>query len=78
MKNRTHSFLLATIILTSSLSSGCALLAPLMGMIAGTGLNMTAQDSAQASTPYRATTNAVSLDGSNLYGFYSEKTGASQ
>jgi hypothetical protein len=77
MKTTSNRIVLASIIVASSLSSGCALLGPLLGMLTGGGLMMTGQDSAQASAAYRVTTNPVYQDGSSLYGFYSDKSGSS-
>jgi hypothetical protein len=77
MKTNYSKHALAAVILASSLSSGCALLGPLLGMLTGGGLMMTGQDSAQSSAAYRVTTNPVYQDGSNIYGFYADKSGSS-
>jgi hypothetical protein len=78
MKSSYNRLLLASVILVSSLTSGCALLGPLLGMMSGAGnLMMTGQETAQSNASYRVTTNPVYQDGSHLYGFYADKSGAS-
>lgn len=77
---KEHKVILA-IILASALSSGCALLGPLMGMLTGgggladseSGMFMTSPDTAAQKLGYRWSTSSganTSINGANLYGSY--------
>ncbi len=77
---KQHKVILA-IVLASTLSSGCALLGPLMGMLTGGGgladsendLFMTSPDTAAQKLGYRWGTSSnanTKINGADLYGSY--------